>query len=128
MENYLLSKIFSVYTNATLEKKIGNQSFITGILPKGFEIEIMPNHYNDFVIRFKNLEFFKIVAFEKYFKKTLLYKDVTFKVNSLSIYVYINQKQNSEYHFTVFEYVKNEIEKIIKTILESLDDSNINES
>jgi hypothetical protein len=83
----------------------------------------MPNNSNEFVIRFRDFEFFDKNALEIYFRKNLIHIDAEFKVNSLSIYVYLNHKRDDNFSYKVFEYVKSEIDKIINNIISLLENS-----
>jgi hypothetical protein len=120
MSNNLSSKILSSFNNSKIEQGQGEKFFITGVLFNGFKIEIMPNNSNEFVIRYRDFEFFDKNAIEKYFQETLSHIDVKFEINSLSIYVYVNQKRDDDFRYKVFEYVKSEIDKIINDILSIL--------
>jgi hypothetical protein len=53
MESYLIEKIVSVYPNAILNKDEKEQSWIKGVLPDGFYLEIMPNHHSRSSIQFR---------------------------------------------------------------------------
>jgi hypothetical protein len=121
MSNTLSHKILSAFSDAKIEQGLGEKFFITGVLFNGFKIEIMSNNANEFVIRYKDFDFFDKDALGKYFRKKLSQIDVKFEVNSLSIYVYIDNKRDDDFRFKIFEYVKLEIEKIINDILDLLE-------
>lgn len=117
----ILKKIKTEYPNSELIPTQDNRYSLVIDLPyKGIILELRADFYCEFAFNFQNFEFFNYAALENYFKKKFQYEGVTFYINSKRIFIRINKNNNEEIFSNVFFYSLNEINKVIKSILEIL--------